>query len=495
MAQNTPDEEERLAADVVVVGAGGAGLPAALAAAEEGARVVVLEKRGVHGGNFGLAWGPFAAESPVQKRAFIDARRDDLFKIAMDWAHWKIDPRLMRAYIDRSGDTIRWLEDKGLRFRCYPMAPNQTPATWHVAEGKGPAMVKTLVKACATRGVDLRRHTPVTQIVRGPDGGVAGVIAETKGRPIRVDASTAIIGTGGYGGNAEMLKTYCGHYPEGIHCEGIPHAGDGFALAQQMGAAVAGLGILQMSGPSVPGPVGLDVDSPVGRVRFMLMGVACEPQTLWVNNRGMRFVDEAVGFNHYQCGNPVSRQPGNVVYTLFDGSIAREMEEQGLILGMGTPTGAVGNPLPGFQDELRRLVGKGWVKVADSLDEMAAWIGAEPARLRATVDEYNAACAGRRDPLFAKDSYYLRPLTNPPYFAVRAHANFLTTTGGIKIDERMQVLGADDEPIPGLYAGGADVGGWNSDTYCAALPGTALGFAINSGRIAGENAARRALGR
>ena len=109
--------------------------------------------------------------------------------------------------------------------------------------------------------------------------------------------------------------------------------------------------------------------------------------------------------------------------------------------------------------------------------------------------DYNESCLKRHDGLFAKEPRYLRPLLTPPFYAVRAHANFLTTTGGIKINERMEVLGTDDEPISGLYAAGVDVGGWTTDTYCAALPGTAFGFAVNSGRIAGENAARRTLKR
>ena len=101
-------------ADVVVVGGGGSGLSAALAAAECGVKVIVLEKRRVLGGNSVFAEGLFAAESPAQKRMMIDARREDLFKIAMDYSHWKINPKVIRAFIDKSGDTINWLENKGL---------------------------------------------------------------------------------------------------------------------------------------------------------------------------------------------------------------------------------------------------------------------------------------------------------------------------------------------------------------------------------------------
>ena len=102
--------------DIVIIGAGGAGLSAAVAAAEKKKTVVVLEKRSVSGGNAAMAGGIFAAESPVQKRVGVQLSKDDLFKAAMAHAHWKVDPRIIRSVIDRSGDTIEWLEEKGVRF-------------------------------------------------------------------------------------------------------------------------------------------------------------------------------------------------------------------------------------------------------------------------------------------------------------------------------------------------------------------------------------------
>src|SRR4030042_528227 len=105
---------ENIQTDVECIGAGGAGLAAAVAAAEKGVKVVILEKANAPGGNSARAVGFFAAESPVQKRMRVDAPRDVLFKIAMDHAHWKINARIIRAFVDKSGDTVRWLEEKGL---------------------------------------------------------------------------------------------------------------------------------------------------------------------------------------------------------------------------------------------------------------------------------------------------------------------------------------------------------------------------------------------
>ena len=118
-------------------------MAAAVAAAEKGAsNVIVLEKRGTPGGNTALSDGPFGAESPVQKRAAIIARRDDLFKTAMEYAHWGLNASVVRAFIDKSGDTIRWLEEKGLRFDWIPpFAPNHLIRVFHCPEKGGPAII------------------------------------------------------------------------------------------------------------------------------------------------------------------------------------------------------------------------------------------------------------------------------------------------------------------------------------------------------------------
>ena len=146
---------KNLSADVVIVGGGGAGLAAALAAAENGCKnVIVLEKAGSAAGSTAMAHDIFGAESPVQKRLGVDARKDDLFKVAMEWAHWtKINPRIVRAFIDKSGDTIGWLESKGLRFELIQYFPNQVPLVRHSVLGHGHALMKTLRDNCTQLGV------------------------------------------------------------------------------------------------------------------------------------------------------------------------------------------------------------------------------------------------------------------------------------------------------------------------------------------------------
>ena len=116
-------------------------------------------------------------------------------------------------------------------------------------------------------------------------------------------------------------------------------------------------------------------------------------------------------------------------------------------------------------------------------------MGADPSVLERTVDQYNRFCDNGHDEAFAKERIYLQPLRTPPYYALRCDVVYLTTTGGLKVNERMEVIGASARPIPGLYAAGNDTGGWECETYNVLLPGTTFGFAVNSGRIAGESAA------
>ncbi len=488
---------DNINADLVIIGGGGAGLAAALAAAEEGAgKVIVLEKLGSPGGNTALSVGIFAADSPAQKRVAIEFKRDELFKIAVNWAHWKVNPRIVRAFIDKSGDTIRWMEEKGLRFECVPFYPNQSPLVWHVTKDLGAGMTKFLTAEGEKLGVQLLTHTPAKKILTDEKGNISGVLAESKEGEFVIKTKSIIIATGGYGGNKKLLKKYCPYYRDNMDCGGLPHTGDGLLMAWEIGAATEGLGLLLLGGPG-PEPKApmMKIGSPPDIMHSPLTGLILEPNTVWVNKKGERFADEATGFNHFLSSYTVNRQPDNTSYTLLDSQLVQTMTEKGLIIGFHKYRLAdQRSKMPGLARELKALAERGWVKMSDSWDGIADYIGCDPRTLKATIDEYNAACDQGRDPIFAKERVFLFPLRVPPYYAIKANSGILDTIGGIKINERMEVLDKDDNPIPGLYAAGVVAGGWQGDAYCAVTSGAASGFAVNSGRIAGENAARFALG-
>ncbi len=462
--------------DTAIIGGGGSGLAAAVAASEKGAKVIVLEKRSKPGGDTALAGGFFASESPALKRLRAESRSDELIKIAMSHSHWKIDPRIIHAFIKKSGDTVRWLEQMGVKFEdICQFIPLQGPRIFHLPEGLGAGLVKFLVKKCEKLGVKILSNTAATKILTKKGGGVTGLLARSKDMEFTIAAKSIIIGSGGYAGNKELLKKYYPFYIDTLLPIGLPHKGDGLTMAMEIGAATEGLGTLLLRGPYFPGS--MDV-----------IHVAMEPNTIWVNKKGMRFADEAIGFNWPEAANALNRQPDKISFTLLDERIKKGFIEDGLIKGYRHP------PLTKMirlEKKLQIEAEIGTVKISDSWNEIAKWMGAVPKVLGESVREYNAFCDQGYDALMSKDRNYLIPLRTPPFYALKCYQGFLGTIGGIKINHHMEVLDHNDDPIPGLYAVGSATGGWESDTYCLALSGSAFGFALNSGRIAGENAIKQ----
>ena len=202
---------------------------------------------------------------------------------------------------------------------------------------------------------------------------------------------------------------------------------------------------------------------------------------VWVNKKGERFADEAITFLFTEAANSLYRQPGKIAYTLFDDKIKQDIIEKGL--GDAEPWATK------VDKDLLLHAGKGKVKISGSWDEIAEWMGVIPEVLNSTISEYNYFCDQGHDETFVKDQEYLLPLRTPPYYALFCCLDCVSTHGGIKVNHHMEVLNHQDNPLCGLYAAGIETGGTDSDTYDVNLPGHSFGFTINSGRIAGENAA------
>jgi fumarate reductase flavoprotein subunit len=465
---------EKIESDVVIIG-GGCGLAAAVAAAEKGARVILLEKRRKAGGNTAMAGGFMAAESPIQKRLRIDASREEIFKASMDYAHWNINPRLIRAMIDKSGDTVRWLENMGLKYQDVThWFHNQCPRIYHEPEGNGAALVKVLLKRCDDLGVSIFYQIPAKKILQGKSGVVTGVLAIGKEKQLRIKTNTAVIVTGGFSGNKKMLRKYCPLYTNDISLNGMPLMGDGLNMAIEAGAATEGLGTILAMGPFFKGS------------RYVLC-TAVDSYSVWLNSNGERFINEDSSIPS-ETANALNRQPGRVCYALYDEEIKRIFMEEGLYKGVVRPYTPM-TKMTELDEYLKKDRDKGIVKISRSWKEIADWMGADPKVLRRNINEYNSYCDQGHDRLFFKNRRCLKPLNKPPFYALRCGQAFHGTVGGIKINHLMEVLDKKDVPIRGLYAAGNDTGGWTSDTYSYVLSGTALAFAINSSRIAGENAA------
>jgi fumarate reductase flavoprotein subunit len=470
--------------DVVVMGSGASGLAAALAAREAGVSVVLLEKRPSLGGTSNFIQGVFAVESGMQKQQYISYSRDQAFRNFMEYNHWLGNARLVRTLIDRSAETIDWVQAHGVQFTEVTINMPDAPRTYHVLKGAGRGMMKALVQAAVARGVDIRPGAPVTDILRGEGGRLRGVRAKVGGRQVDIECAALVLAAGGYANNRAWIKHYTG-YELGEDLMPVGNAGkmgDGIRLAWQMGGGAEGMGVLH-----------LIRIAPYGR-EFPLMNTveaACIQPVLWVDPRGRRFCDEGIAFYDTSTGNVNIRFKQGYTWSLFDDGIKRHFMEVGVDRGM-TQRLLPGHKLTDLDEVLQRLLALGSPSLvsAGSLEELAAKMETDPETLAATVAEYNQACVLGCDALFAKDPRLLRPLRGPVFYAAKARTGFLGTLGGIRVSEKLEAVDDLDQAVPGLYAAGNDVGGLHAESYSMRdTSGIASAFALLTGRVAGENAA------
>jgi len=477
--------------DVVVVAAGTAGLAAAVAAAESGARVIVFEKAATVGGAGNMGWGPFAVESRLQHLKQIPTTREEAFKIHMDFTHWRVDARLVKAFIDKSASTIDWLEKMGVEFL---EVANHNPGflfTWHVIKGEagnapnvgvgyGSSAMKVLTDRARELGVEIMLRTPAKKLLK-EGGRVTGVVAEDDtGEDIRVTSRAVVIATGGFGDNPQMVKKYTGYeWGRSIHGVRVPGTvGDGLRMAWEAGAAPTEISmeLTILRGPELgkPSPASFIFSRP----------------HLIVNTSGERFINEEIVDNATFAGNAITRQKQGYAYTIFDEATVEYYEQPGMNY---PPNGVIAQRMAsGWEVDIRKDLGTGNNDdffVTDSLEELADKTGINRENLMKTVAEYNTACETGRDELFHKHYRYLRPVKQPKFYAAKLLPGTIGSMGGIRINYRTEVLDKEEEPIPGLYAAGLDACSIYGDSYAFVLPGNTYGFAVNTGRMAGENAA------
>jgi fumarate reductase flavoprotein subunit len=462
-------------ADMVIIGGGGAGTAAALTAIQNGVKeVVLLEKQPDLGGTSALAGGQlWGAETHIQQAAGAKTNKDEAFKEHMEFNHFdRVDPKVLRAFIEKTADTMKWLEDNGIGYKAngYTHSPlDSTGATRNFGR-----TIKKLADRFTAGGGQIFLNTKAENILRGPDGRISGVIAtDTKGETILINTKTVILATGGFTGNEELLYKYFPAYwdSNAYHSEATKtNTGDGIKLAADAGAGLNDYATLVRE----PGYTFYEGENNFNRL--------CNRANAWVNKHGQRFQDETWSGNG--SVNALLKQPGKVGFALFDEESVQAINDSLKSRGQYTH----------LKEFYREEDKKGeWVKISDNWDDIARWIGADPKVLKAEVDLYNSFCDQGRDAVFAKNPKSLKSLRTPPYYAVKFGPLMIDTYGPVRINERMEILDKQDKPIPGFYAGGAICGQIQGHDYH--LHGGALGFAVNSGRIAAENATKYLLGR
>lgn len=471
-------------ADIVVISAGTAGLAAAITAAESGMSVIAVEKNGSCGGNGNLAMGPFAVESRLQRLMQHMLTREEAYRIHMDFTQWGVNARLVKQFIDMSSDTISWLEGMGVEFSGLGAHGPGMNHTWHLikpapgdAEARknsGYLAIGAMRKRAEELGVQIMLKTTAERLMVEA-GRVTGVEARDADGQMTVRAGAVISAAGGYGAywRAPM---------------GIPLGGDGLRMAREVGADVTDGTMLipDMSGKRPDG--GAITAGSVLRRAF-------EQPNLFVNLQGERFMDEEVSVLNPLGANSIMLQKDHVFFSILDDAIKDIYAKNGFDFMQGYGTLAMGTPIEnaaGFEEEMKRVVdmGPGEYFVAGNIEELARCIGLDPIRLKKTVTEYNLACETGRDDAFGKNARFLRSISKPPFFAQKSMGGvFVGSPEGILINYRMEALTPEFMTIPGLYAAGNDAcrNIWR-DMYVNVLPGNAFGWALNSGRMAAENA-------
>ena len=471
-----------LKADIAIVGAGACGLAAAVTAAEAGAKVIVFEKQKSPGGSGNFFNGTFAVESRLQREKFIMYTRDEAFRAIMEYTHWKANGRLVRAIVDESAATIEWLMSEGVEIVDVITNMPYTEPTYHYIKGHGAAAVMTLTTRAKEKGVDLRLGVPVTSLIK-EGGRITGLIAEEDGEELEVSAKAVIIASGGYANNKEWIKKYHG-FELGVNLfpfGNVDKMGDGIRMAWETGAASEGLNALEIISF---GPLGAEFDM------MNDLEVAASQPDLWVDPKGRRYCDEGVCFYDTSGGNVNARYLEGCTFRILDDAIIHRLETYG-VEKEGAMERKPGARLMGIRKVLDAALERGSSEVfaGDSVEALAEKMGVDPAVLKSTVETYNGYCAKGHDAEFAKKPIYLRPLTGPKYYAVKARTIMLGTKGGIRVSEKLEAVDKKDNPVKGLYAGGMDAGGIHSDSYpINVATGLSSAFAINSGRIATRNA-------
>ena len=483
-------EENRmrtLTTDVVVISAGTAGLAASVSAAEQGLKVITVEKNGAAGGNGNLGNGPFAVESRLQRERMYTLTKEEAYRQHMEFTQWNVNGRLVKQYIDRSADTITWLEDMGVEFEGLGSHGVGMNYTWHLikplpgTEEKGTnggyIVVRTLKAKAEELGVQFLMKTAAKKLIQ-EGGRIVGLIAEDDEGEIEIRAKAVISCAGGYGAywRAPM---------------GVPLYGDGLNMAKEVGADVFD-GTMPIPQKGAQGGV---FRPPFGMQDINCMG---KQPNLIINKLGERFVDEERFYVDCHGGNAIKLQPDRMAFSIFSDDIVSHYMKYGydFIEGFGIRRMAakpVSKP-EHFYEQLENALAQNnpMIHCADTPEALAAQIGVPADVLKATLDEYNRACDTGRDTVLGKRAEYLRPLRGRLY-AVTSRGGPMGDgfCEGIAINHRFEVVTKEQKPIPGYYAAGMDTARsiW-ADVYVNILPGNAYGWALNSGRMSAEYAAK-----
>ena len=489
------DLDGQLSYDVIVVGAGNAALCSALAAREQGAGVVVLEKAPAasQGGNCPFTGGGFrfVHEGVEDLRRLVPELTDeDVSRLSMgaytaeDFRNHLLavtrgetDPLLMEMLISQSRPTVDWMHSKGVRWelpagsRSSRGAPSVIPNSVGLSAWRsGAGLVDMLTTAARRSGVDILYETRMLRLLQDPRGGVCGVVAEDADGVHELQSRAVVLACGGFEANSAMRAEHLGQGWERAKVRGSEHnTGDGHRIALEIGAKPNG----QWAGCHAT-PIDADAPATGDPAVTDSMPRRSYPLGITINREGHRFVDEGEGFaeqTFVKVGGRILQQEEGIAFQIFDGKAVPMLE-------------------PRYGVSRREEAG--------SIRKLGDKLGIDAAALEATVGAFDAgAHDGEYDPrvLDGRSTKTLDPpksnwaikIDSPPFVAFPVTGGITYTYGGLKINTGAEVLDMEDKAISGLCAAGEIVGG----IFCHdSLRAAGLMHGAVFGRLAGANAAR-----
>lgn len=450
--ETEPEEAQELQADIVIIGAGGAGMTAAIQAVQDGATdVVVLEKMPITGGNTTRATGGLnACETSYQEAENIEDSVDLFVKDTMKGGKNLNDETLVRVMAEQSAEAVDWVNGIGGDLSSVGMAGGASVKRIHRpadASAIGPMLVQVLNAKMEELNIPVLLETTAKQILVNEEGTVSGVAAEDKdGNEVNISCTAVILATGGFGANIDMVAEY---KPElaGFGSTNHPGAtGDGIVMAKELGAAFVDMDQIQTH-PTV---------NPETQIMYT-EGMRGDGAIL-VNKEGKRFVNELLTRDVVSAA--ILEQTDGECYLIFDQEVRENLAAS------------------------ESYIKAGIVTEADTLKELAEAIGVDGAELEKTLEAYTGYQMSGTDEEFGRESMEV-PLNQAPYYAALCAPAIHHTMGGVKINTEGQVLKENGDVIPGLYAAGEVAGGVHGGNR---LGGNAVTDIVVFGRIAGSAA-------
>ncbi|WP_312651346.1 flavocytochrome c [Proteiniclasticum sp.] len=460
----TEKEDSVLDTEVAIIGAGGAGLAAAVSAHQNGAKVIVIEKMPNVGGNTIISGSAFnAVDEKRQSAQGIEDSIEKHYTQTYEGGDKQGDPELVRVLVENAYPTIEWLESLGMEFKdtVFTVLGALWPRSHKPIEPLGTGYINTYMNYINEHKDDIQilTETEAKELVVSAEGRVTGFLAEGNKGKVTVNASKGvIIATGGFGANVEMRDQYNKIWPTLTDIKTTNHkgaTGDGIIMAEKIDASIVQMENIQLLPMGDP-----ETGSLSGNIE---QGVE---NRIFVNNKGNRFVDE--GARRDVMTKALMQQENSSMWVIVDQH--------------SYPTGDTVN---NFNESIDSLVEQGRAFKADTLEDLAKQIGVEPENLKKSVEAFNDSVDGAKDE-FGR-TLFMEKIDTAPFYAGARVPTVHHTMGGIKITAETRVVDKNGKIIEGLFAAGEVTGGIHGANR---LGGNALADVNTFGRIAGEKAAK-----